>query len=82
MYVICVQTHRGTPEPHFLMIPRYNEQKEMMEGSPTLIEEQWPGIPYPIDAAVFYDGCEITLLLSDKRCHNITLHLLNEIHIF
>ncbi|XP_044078699.1 neutrophil collagenase [Siniperca chuatsi] len=35
---------------------RYNEQQKMMEGSPTLIEEQWPGIPTPIDAAVFHDG--------------------------
>lgn len=41
-----------------------------MEGSPTLVKEQWPGIPFPIDAAVFYDGCEITLLFlfqSDKK---------------
>ncbi|KAE8288062.1 Matrix metalloproteinase-18 [Larimichthys crocea] len=35
---------------------RYNEREEMMEGPPTLIEKQWPGIPTPIDAAVFYDG--------------------------
>ncbi|XP_030294899.1 collagenase 3 [Sparus aurata] len=35
---------------------RYNELQEMMEGSPSLIEKQWPGIPYPIDAAVFFDG--------------------------
>nr|XP_046267673.1 collagenase 3 [Scatophagus argus] len=35
---------------------RYNEEQKMMEGSPTLIEQQWPGIPAPIDAAVFYDG--------------------------
>lgn len=69
MYLICVQTHRDTPETCFLMIPRYNEQEEMMEGSPTLCEEQWPGIQFPIDAAVFYDGCELTLLFlfqSDK----------------
>ncbi|XP_073335779.1 collagenase 3 [Pagrus major] len=35
---------------------RYNELQEMMEGSPSLIEKQWPGIPSPIDAAVFFDG--------------------------
>eukprot|EP00064_Thunnus_orientalis_P015145 superscaffoldBa00002753_g15195 len=35
---------------------RYDEQQKMMEGSPTLIKQQWPGIPYPIDAAVFYEG--------------------------
>lgn len=32
-----------------------------MEGPPTLIETQWPGIPTPIDAAVFYDGSYITI---------------------
>lgn len=32
-----------------------------MEGPPTLIEKQWPGIPTPIDAAVFYDGSYITI---------------------
>ncbi|XP_070700107.1 neutrophil collagenase [Pempheris klunzingeri] len=35
---------------------RYNEQQKMMEGSPALIAQQWPGIPTPIDAAVFYEG--------------------------
>ncbi|XP_028451658.1 uncharacterized protein LOC114566981 [Perca flavescens] len=35
---------------------RYNEQQKTMEGTPTLIEEQWPGIPTPIDASVFYEG--------------------------
>ncbi|XP_047464022.1 72 kDa type IV collagenase [Mugil cephalus] len=35
---------------------RYNERLKMLEGSPMLIEQQWPGIPTPIDAAVFYDG--------------------------
>ncbi|KAM4547082.1 neutrophil collagenase [Fundulus diaphanus] len=35
---------------------KYNEQLGMMEGSPALIEKQWPGIPFPIDAAVVYDG--------------------------
>ncbi|XP_034406441.1 collagenase 3 isoform X2 [Cyclopterus lumpus] len=35
---------------------RYNEQQMMMEGSATLIEQQWPGIPTPIDAAVFSEG--------------------------
>ncbi|XP_076606565.1 collagenase 3 [Chaetodon auriga] len=35
---------------------RYNEQQKMMEGSPTPIEQEWPGLPSPIDAAVFYDG--------------------------
>ncbi|KAK9536045.1 hypothetical protein VZT92_005863 [Zoarces viviparus] len=33
---------------------RYNEQQMAMEGSATLIEQQWPGIPTPID--VFYEG--------------------------
>lgn len=28
----------------------------MMEGPPMLIEQQWPGIPTPIDAAVVYNG--------------------------
>ncbi|XP_040906698.1 collagenase 3 [Toxotes jaculatrix] len=35
---------------------KYNEPEKKMEGSPTLIEELWPGIPSPIDAAVFYEG--------------------------
>ncbi|XP_018546658.2 matrix metalloproteinase-18 [Lates calcarifer] len=35
---------------------RYNEKQRMMEGSPVLIEQMWPGIPTPIDAAVFYEG--------------------------
>ncbi|KAL3042217.1 hypothetical protein OYC64_020211 [Pagothenia borchgrevinki] len=35
---------------------RYNEQQKTMEGLPTLIEHQWPGIPTPIDAAVFLEG--------------------------
>ncbi|KAG7515467.1 collagenase 3-like [Solea senegalensis] len=35
---------------------KYNEQQKMMEESPALIEQMWPGIPAPIDAAVFYDG--------------------------
>ncbi|XP_056253678.1 neutrophil collagenase [Seriola aureovittata] len=35
---------------------KYNEQQKMMEGSPTLMEKLWPGIPAPIDAAVFYEG--------------------------
>ncbi|KAM9385727.1 neutrophil collagenase-like [Pholidichthys leucotaenia] len=35
---------------------RYNEQQEMMEESAMLIEQQWPGIPSPVDAAVFYDA--------------------------
>lgn len=44
------------------MFSRYNELQEMMEGSPSLIEKQWPGIPYPIDAAVFFDGSYISFL--------------------
>uniref|UniRef100_A0A8C2ZIN3 Peptidase metallopeptidase domain-containing protein n=1 Tax=Cyclopterus lumpus TaxID=8103 RepID=A0A8C2ZIN3_CYCLU len=39
---------------------RYNEQQMMMEGSATLIEQQWPGIPTPIDAAVFSEGSYIS----------------------
>lgn len=35
---------------------RYNEQLKKMEGSPILTEQEWPGIPTPIDAAVFYEG--------------------------
>ncbi|XP_063751407.1 collagenase 3 [Eleginops maclovinus] len=35
---------------------RYNEQQKTMEGSPTPIEHQWPGIATPIDAAVFFEG--------------------------
>lgn len=35
---------------------RYDEQQNRMDGSPALIEQQWPGIPSPIDAAVFYEG--------------------------
>ncbi|XP_014193472.2 matrix metalloproteinase-18 isoform X1 [Haplochromis burtoni] len=35
---------------------RYNEEQRLMEGSPMSVEEQWPEIPTPIDAAVFYDG--------------------------
>ncbi|XP_041807661.1 matrix metalloproteinase-18 [Chelmon rostratus] len=35
---------------------RYNEQQKMMEGPAALIEQEWPGLPTPIDAAVVYDG--------------------------
>ncbi|XP_074527744.1 matrix metalloproteinase-18 [Halichoeres trimaculatus] len=35
---------------------RYNELERKMEGSPMPIKEQWPGIPTPVDAAVFYEG--------------------------
>lgn len=35
---------------------RYSEQRGVMEGSPMLIEQQWLGIPFPIDAAVNYQG--------------------------
>ncbi|XP_068187779.1 uncharacterized protein [Antennarius striatus] len=34
---------------------RYIERQRMMEGPPTPIEQQWPGIPTPVDAAVIYD---------------------------
>lgn len=35
-----------------------------MEGPPKLIDELWPGIPTPIDAAVVYDGTyTVTVLL-------------------
>ncbi|XP_028278030.1 matrix metalloproteinase-18 [Parambassis ranga] len=34
---------------------RYDENLKTME-SPVLIEEQWPGVPFPIDAAIFYEG--------------------------
>ncbi|KAM6907572.1 neutrophil collagenase [Xenentodon cancila] len=34
---------------------RYNEHLSVM-GPPMLISEQWPGIPAPIDAAVFLEG--------------------------
>ncbi|KAF3706752.1 Interstitial collagenase [Channa argus] len=27
-----------------------------MEGSPALMEREWPGIPSPVDAAHFYQG--------------------------
>uniref|UniRef100_A0A3P8NA10 Collagenase 3 n=1 Tax=Astatotilapia calliptera TaxID=8154 RepID=A0A3P8NA10_ASTCA len=43
---------------------RYNEEQRLMEGSPMSVEEQWPEIPTPIDAAVFYDGTYITFLLE------------------
>ncbi|KAK2879848.1 collagenase 3-like [Channa argus] len=35
---------------------RYNEQQKRMEGSPALMEREWPGIPSPVDAAHFYQG--------------------------
>ncbi|CAJ1064575.1 matrix metalloproteinase-18 [Xyrichtys novacula] len=35
---------------------RYNELERKMEGSPMPIEAQWPGVPTPVDAAVFYEG--------------------------
>ncbi|XP_054902632.1 matrix metalloproteinase-18-like isoform X2 [Poeciliopsis prolifica] len=35
---------------------RYNELRGVMEGSPMLIEQQWLEIPFPIDAAVYYQG--------------------------
>ncbi|KAK2828866.1 hypothetical protein Q5P01_019900 [Channa striata] len=34
---------------------RYNDQQRMMEG-PALMEQEWPGIPSPVDAAVFFEG--------------------------
>ncbi|XP_068600356.1 collagenase 3 [Brachionichthys hirsutus] len=35
---------------------RYSaERREKMEGPPTPIEQQWPGVPTPVDAAVVYD---------------------------
>uniref|UniRef100_A0A8C5EGR4 Collagenase 3 n=1 Tax=Gouania willdenowi TaxID=441366 RepID=A0A8C5EGR4_GOUWI len=40
---------------------RYNEQMKKMEGSPMLIEERWPEIPAPVDAAVGFDGTQYTL---------------------
>jgi len=43
---------------------RYNEQQSVMEGSPMLISQQWPGIPSPVDAAVFYEGTYINIPLS------------------
>lgn len=42
----------------------------MMEGPAALIEQEWPGLPTPIDAAVVYDGI-YTLqfyLYIHKRC--------------
>uniref|UniRef100_A0A3P9DBE3 Collagenase 3 n=1 Tax=Maylandia zebra TaxID=106582 RepID=A0A3P9DBE3_9CICH len=39
-------------------------EQRLMEGSPMSVEEQWPEIPTPIDAAVFYDGTYITFLLE------------------
>uniref|UniRef100_A0A3Q0R515 Collagenase 3 n=1 Tax=Amphilophus citrinellus TaxID=61819 RepID=A0A3Q0R515_AMPCI len=50
---------------------RYNEQQKMMEGSPLLIEQQWPGIPTPLDAAVFYNG--FTYLYSGPYMHEYSL---------
>ncbi|KAM8834960.1 matrix metalloproteinase-18 [Synchiropus picturatus] len=35
---------------------RYDEERETMDRSPALIEEQWPGVPAPVDAAVFHEG--------------------------
>ncbi|XP_008426497.1 matrix metalloproteinase-18 isoform X1 [Poecilia reticulata] len=35
---------------------RYNELRAVMEGSPMLIEQQWLEIPFPVDAAVYYEG--------------------------
>lgn len=37
-----------------------------MEGSPTYIEDEWPGIPSHIDAAVFFEGY-ITLLSVNSK---------------
>uniref|UniRef100_A0A669BJD1 Collagenase 3 n=1 Tax=Oreochromis niloticus TaxID=8128 RepID=A0A669BJD1_ORENI len=64
---------------------RYNEEQKWMEGSPMSIEEQWPGIRTPIDAAVFYDGTYATFLfqpfkmsISHKKKFNptkFTVHL-------
>ncbi|XP_072302839.1 collagenase 3 [Eucyclogobius newberryi] len=34
---------------------RYDEQMNIMENPPSLIEQEWPGIPTPIDAAVYSD---------------------------
>lgn len=47
---------RMTDVHHFFFFLRYDEQQNRMEGSPALIEQQWPGIPSPIDAAVLYEG--------------------------
>ncbi|XP_041657959.1 neutrophil collagenase-like [Cheilinus undulatus] len=48
---------------------RYNELEKTMEGSPMLVEDQWPGVPTPVDAAVFYDSSlkEICELLRGKH---------------
>ncbi|CAL8398515.1 unnamed protein product [Boreogadus saida] len=36
---------------------RYDEQqKTMEEGSPAPIDQQWPGVPSHLDAAIFYKG--------------------------
>lgn len=41
---------------NILFMSRYDELMEVLEDRPSLIVHEWPGIPTPIDAAVFYDG--------------------------
>lgn len=50
----------------FYTISRYNELEKKMEGSPMPIKEQWPGVPTPVDAAVFYEGIPINLLFTHR----------------
>ncbi|XP_066506524.1 matrix metalloproteinase-18 [Hoplias malabaricus] len=36
---------------------RYDEeQKRMIDGYPKMISDEWPGVPFPIDASVAYEG--------------------------
>lgn len=77
MYVTYEQENMETQLGHvFFVYDRYNERQKMMEGSPTLMEQQWPGISPPIDAAVFYDGSYITF--NNNISFNIRLDTLNK----
>uniref|UniRef100_A0A8C6TZK4 Collagenase 3 n=1 Tax=Neogobius melanostomus TaxID=47308 RepID=A0A8C6TZK4_9GOBI len=39
-----------------MVFSRYDELWEVLDARPSLIEQEWPGVPAPIDAAVYFDG--------------------------
>lgn len=65
----------------FLIFWRYDELQNRMEGSPVLIEQQWPGIPPPIDAAVFYEG-SAALGFDSRGCEIPPLQMMCALHFF
>lgn len=76
--IVCqLRSSRESKVHRLVFFWRYDEQQNRMEALPALIEQLWPGIPSPIDAAVFYEGSATHGL--DSRDHDIaqmmwTLH--------